>query len=181
MPRVRKSLEGLVERLDVSLRDHRARDVRAAEGALAHDGADLLDVERQAEGEELLDHRVPARVAVLAKHGEPRLKLGLFGIEEEAEDVDVVAVTARRKLARGHGHEARAFRRGLELGQAVDGIVIGEREHRETGVDAPGHELRGRLEAVRERRVAVQIGAPKSGHDRMVAAERAAPSGTLPA
>jgi hypothetical protein len=29
--------------------------------------------------------------------------------------------------------------------------------------------------------VAMQIGAPKSGHDRMVAAERAAPSGTLPA
>ena len=32
---------------------------------------------------------------------ETGLELGLFRIEEEAEDVDVVAVAARRELARG--------------------------------------------------------------------------------
>ena len=176
-----KSLERFVERFDVSLGDHRPRDVRAAEGTLADHDADLLDVERHPEGEELLDHRVPAGVAVPTESNELRPELGLVGIEEEAEDVDVVPVAARRELARGHGHEAGAFRRGLEFGQAVDGIVIGQREDRDARVDAPSHELRGRLQAVRERRVAVKIGTPERGHQCMVAAGQSAPSGTLPA
>ena len=137
--------------------------MRASEGAVRHDGPDLGHVERHAEGAELLDHRLAARVALLAEYRQTGLELGLFRIEKEAEDVDVVAVAARRELARGHGHEARALRRGLELGQAVNGVVIREREHGEAGLDAAGHELRRRLEAVRERRVAVQVGAAERG------------------
>ena len=103
--------------------------------------------------------------------------------------MDVVAVAARRELAGGHGDEARTLRRSLELGQAVNRVVIREREHGKAGLDATGHKLRRRLEAVRKRGMTMQIGASEPGHPPMVAAglrydrsrlERAALAGNAP-
>ena len=138
--------------------------------------ADRGEVERHPEGGEFLDHRLAARVAVHAEALELRLHPRLLGVEEEAEDVHVVAVAARRELARRDGHEARPFRRGLELGEAVERVVVREREDRQARLDRVADEARGRVDAVGKRRMAVQVGAAERGHPGIVAREPARPA-----
>jgi hypothetical protein len=150
--------------------------VRPPEGALPDDSPDHGEVERHPEAGQLLHHRLASGFPVPTHLFETLDESRLAGVDEESEEMDVLAIAARRKLRGRNRDQAGARRRAFEFGQPVDGVVVREGEGRKARLHGAGHERRGGFDAVREDGVTVEVGASESFHPTILPAWTATPS-----
>jgi hypothetical protein len=87
---------------------------------------------------------------------EPVLQRGHVA-DVQAEQVDFDAILMHRQLHAGHEAQARRIGSALRLGDAGEGVVVGEREGRESRLDARVDPDGRRVRTVGRRRVGVQV------------------------
>jgi hypothetical protein len=126
--------------------DRQARMAACVEGGAVEDEALLL------EGG---GHAIGAARPILTEPLEPVEEPGVGVVEAVAKDVKVLALAVQRgQLDRGDDAEVRRVRGRVErLLDAVDGVVVGEREQRDTGSRRARDDLRGWERPVRVRRM----------------------------
>ena len=153
-----KAVEGVVVGLGVSRADEGARQVRAPPDAFADVRPDGVHIDRVPVLDEFFGHPLaPGPALLLAKH-ERRVQVLVLLVHEEREDVDVVlASPLGRDLSAGDQLDAEPIRLLPGLGEPLQAVVVGQREGVEPGPGHPADEGGRGVEAVRDRRVAVEI------------------------
>ena len=84
-------------------------------------------------------------------------------VHPQAEHVDFPAAAQHRQLDARHQGDAVPVRGAARLGQAGQGVVVGERQGVDAVIGGAGHQIGGRQHAVRGQAVAVEIGALETG------------------
>ena len=119
---------------------------------------DLRAIRRQAELGELAGHAVDPRGAVGAPRGEPFGEARVGVVDAVAEDVEVLAeLVDGRDLDGRHDRDPVLLGGGHGLADAVDRVVIGEREQLHAGRGCGRHDHGGFERAVGARRVRLQV------------------------
>ena len=139
--------------------DQRTGEVRTrvGHGGRAALGVELLARNRDAEFPEPPRHLQHACVAALvATAGVAREHLGLR-IDEVAQDVDIPAREGAAHLHRRNDLERSPAGSCYGWPHALDGVVVGERQHIQLAGNRTLYDALGRDSAVRGRRVHVQI------------------------
>ncbi len=137
------------------VREHRRREMRPPHGLpLRLPRLDRRRVDLEAELPEAVRHRVGAALTVGARVGEPLAEQGAPVVDPIPEDVQVLVLAVDRRDLRGR-HHANAVdgARGQRLVDAVDRVVIGQREQLDARSGGVLDDLRGRQIAVRMERV----------------------------
>ena len=126
--------------------EHRGREMRAPD-RLAGGAArgERRVVERVAAARSSAGHPLGAQLAVRARAAQPLEQQPIVVVDAVAEDVQVlVAGVDRRDLGRRQQRRSRARRRPRErLVDAVDGVVVAEREQLDAGRGGRGDEIAG--------------------------------------
>ncbi len=137
--------------------EHGLRDVRAPDRPGGRRG--LRELERQALVAQRIGHPQRAGVAVDAPGGERVAQRAVRVVDRVAEDVQVVVPAVERADLDGRDDRHAVDRGGRlqRLGDAVDGVVVAEREQLDTGRVRTRDDLGRRQRSVRARGVRLQV------------------------
>ena len=143
--------------------ERRGREVRAA-GRL--EVGEVGAVERPAQLLHRVGHATDARATVGAVGLQPLGQPGVAGIDPVPEDVKVLAERVdRRELDRWDEPDPVLARGGLRLGDAVDGVVVAQREQLDPRAGRRGDDPGGHQRAVGVHGVRLQV-ERRRGHGR---------------
>ena len=141
------------------MREHGVGEVRAPDrlaGLAAGDQRGVVELE--AELAQPAGHRLDPARAVAAEVLEGRDQVGVGDVELVAEDVQVlVAAVHGRELGGGGVAQAQLAGAGGRLGDAVDGVVVGQREQLHPRRGRALDDLRGRQRAVGVHGMGLQV------------------------
>lgn len=164
-----KAVEGVLDAVGVSGFDHGAGDVGASDGGasvVSGDVGDAVEVELDAELSESVEGFAGAVDALLAVTGEGGLEVVESGVlggacaGEVGEDVDFAdGIVVRAEFDAGDQGEVEGLGGVEGVGDAVEGVVVGEGE--ELGAVACGatHDPLGVVDAVGTVAVGVEVDA----------------------
>jgi hypothetical protein len=150
--------EGVAHGLDDAQFHQRRGDVRPSDRAVAGDPCDLLPGDRDAQVVELGDDGLGARHPVVAGQFPLGEQGGFLGVEEVGQQVHADAVEPAGQLRAGDQGEPGG-QRGAGLRVAPGGVVVGQRDHVESGRGGVAHQVGRGVRAVGGGGVGVQIDA----------------------
>ena len=145
-------VEGVVVRGGVARADQRPSQVRPAPHAVAHVRPDRIEIEGESMLHQLPGHPLPTRPPSLLAQGELGVEFLVFLIHEKGQDMDIVLpAPLRRDLGAGDQLDPPPPGFLARLRQALERVVVGQRESRQARVGHATDQGGRRVEAVARR------------------------------
>ena len=153
-----KPVERFVVRGRITRADQGARDVRPSPDAVPDVRADRVEIDRKSRLEEPVRHPLPPVPAGRLSLTEDRVEGDVLLVHEESQDVDVaLPCEVRGNLGARDELDASPPRFFARFGQALQRVVVGQREGADSSFGHAAGELGRCIEPIGDARMAVEV------------------------